>query len=716
MTKRWGATPDDWAHFDLVLGLGQDLLPVVSNPDAEISPNSKMKDMGKTPSRYNKQRKVGGIPDWTSHITSGQDIARWSKEPDYGICLQTREVRALDIDVADAHKATAIGLAFGPHMPVRFRGNSGKRLLAFRVKGELAKRVVKVDGGMVEFLANGQQFIAMGTHPSGARYEWSGGHLPEEFPEITVEQFEALWAALVKEFAIEAPSEGGLRKPKTEVAGAIADSTLTFLEENGYVKSYGKEGQAFITCPFEEEHTTDSGETATAYFPKGTRGYEQGHFVCLHAHCAGRDDGEFTQALGVLDGDFEVVASSDDARQPLPPLSRDNVGRILATVGNLEAVLMRPDMCGEYIRFDTFRDEIMWAPLNKPHSWRTFRDVDYTRLRVYLEGQGFKPIAKEMIRDVVHRVADLTQFDTAIEWLKGLKWDGKPRIARFFHDYFGAANDQYTESVSLYMWTALAGRVLEPGVKADMVPVLVGQQGVGKSYGVASMVPSYEHTESIDLMARDADLARRMRGKLVIEIGELRGLHSRDMESIKEFITRTHESWVPKYQEFAEKYPRRCVFIGTTNQIEFLADTTGNRRWLPVICGKVLVKMIEADREQLWAEAREMFELIGGVAWQDAQRLGEQAHETHRMTDSWAEAIEEWLYNPDECDGTSPIARGYVQVRDVLQHALNLDLRNVRRGDELRVSAILREKGLTRKNLRVDGRVLKVWAPREGQK
>ena len=58
----WGATPDDWHHFDRVLGLGGDLLPVVSNPEAVISPDSTMTALGKTPSRYDSYRQVVGIP------------------------------------------------------------------------------------------------------------------------------------------------------------------------------------------------------------------------------------------------------------------------------------------------------------------------------------------------------------------------------------------------------------------------------------------------------------------------------------------------------------------------------------------------------------------------------------------------------------------------------------------------------------------------------
>lgn len=191
----WGASPEDWHHFDLVLGLGKDLLPVVSNPAAVISPASAMKQLGKTPSRYNGRRHVAGITGWTDRQADAQDLAEWSKEPDYGICIQTRSVRAVDVDVTNADQAADIAAAIRrchPDLPMRIRSNSSKFLVAFVINFPLAKRTIKTDHGIIELLADGQQFVAVGTHPSGARYEWAGG-LPNCFPELTLEQLEALW-------------------------------------------------------------------------------------------------------------------------------------------------------------------------------------------------------------------------------------------------------------------------------------------------------------------------------------------------------------------------------------------------------------------------------------------------------------------------------------------------------------------------------------------
>lgn len=317
---RFGASPAEWDHFTLMLGLTADLLPVVSNPQAEISPESKMRDLGKTPSRYNGQRKVGGIAKWTQQQSTDADTARWAREPDYGICIQTRLVRAIDVDVPDQALAQAIGLfiddwsfAQGFYLPQRARANSGRFLLAFTLPGQMAKRALRVEGGIIEFLATGQQFIAAGTHPSGARYEWAGG-LPDEFPVLDIGQFEALWSALDQRFSIEPATEGKVSTKLDRLRQAThADPVAAHLFITSRVRSQDREGRLHIVCPWEDQHTSAShdGDTSTTYWPAHTGGYVNGHFKCLHAHCAARSDGEFKAAIGYVDdtmADFEVLA------------------------------------------------------------------------------------------------------------------------------------------------------------------------------------------------------------------------------------------------------------------------------------------------------------------------------------------------------------------------------------------------------------------------
>jgi predicted P-loop ATPase len=314
-------------------------------------------------------------------------------------------------------------------------------------------------------------------------------------------------------------------------------------------------------------------------------------------------------------------------------------------------------------------------------------------------------------------VASQNRYDSAQLWLGRLKWDGTPRVRGFLETYLGCAPSEYVRAVSTYIWTALAGRVLEPGVKADMVPIFEGRQGLRKSWAIEAMAPAPEFFVEIDLADKEDDTVRKLRGALVGEIAELSGLHTRDLEGIKKFVVRKVEKWVPKYKEFPSTFKRRLLFIGTTNQTEILADDTGNRRWLPLHIEHADAEGIARDREQLWAEGAELFRGVlpgvhgGGVAWRDAERLAAPMHEGYAMSDAWDTRVHEWLTSFDdsglECDG----ARGLrpFTTADVLAGALGLSARDMNRNAANRVGAILRAMDYEQKSAKRGGRTFRAW-------
>lgn len=713
MASQFGAAPAEWAHF-VALGLTADLLPVVSNPTAPISPNSKMKGLGKTPSRYNSTGQAVGIPAWTEHQTTEAGIKRWSAVSDLGICIQTREVRAIDIDIADPAQAQrvrdAIEMIVG-ELPVRMRANSGKCLLAFRLPGEFAKRILRCEHGIVEFLATGQQFIAVGTHPSGARYEWQGG-LPEDIPYLSREAFEELWAALALAFAISTQENRAPGARPTEARRPVEgadDPVLAYLEAKGWVQSVDPQGRAHITCPWQDLHSDgkEGAESATTYFPATSGGFQQGHFRCLHAHCDHRTDGDFLEATGYAADGFEVVeAKPGEPPLPaaLPPFKRNKTtGKILATVDNVLLALARSDVCGWHIAFDLFTADLMRAPHGST-AWQKFKDGDYTRLRRALTKGGFEEVGREIMRDAVVVIAEDAQFDSAQVWLKGVAaWDGVPRIEHFWSRYCKTADTAYTRACGNYTWSALAGRVLSPGCQVDMVPVLVGKQGTRKTSAVKAMAPSPETFVELSMDIHDVDLARKMRGKLVAELGELRGLAGKDSDAIKQWITRSTEEWTPKYKEFGTSFARRMLMIGTTNRDEILVDDDGEeRRWLPMrVLAEIDVDGIIRDRDQLWAEGALLYQ-SNGVVFAEAEALAREVHADFRAHDLWHGAISRWLEEVEfgAEDGARKRREGAFKIVEIMQGALNMDVKNLQRKDELRTGRILRVMGFDKITLR----------------
>jgi predicted P-loop ATPase len=723
---RWGATPDEWRHF-IALGLGAHMLPVVSNPKAVIASRSTLSGVGKVPSIYDSAGEVVGFQKWSEKHSNERELARWQKQRDYGICLQARVVRALDVDVTVPERAEAITAwideqlsLLGPEPPRRERADSSKFLLAFLCDTPLTKRTVAVEGGAIELLADGQQFIAAGTHPSGARYTWRGG-LPEDIPSIEPEVLEMLWDGLVEEFGtappVSANASRGALAPR--VAPEKPDPVAQFLIDGGWVKSATGDGRLNVICPFEDEHSEGPGsETSTQYMMAGVGGYAQGHWKCMHAHCLHRTDADFLEAVGYVAAGFEDISGElgikNEALWPnLPRVGKDK--QVEPILNHLIAAVSSGAMSGAYIAADDFKDEIL-VRTKRGGGWRTFNDNDYVRLRSRLEALAFKPISQDRMRDAVSFVADEHRFDSQVAWCESLVWDGVPRVDQFFKDYVKVDNNpEYARAVARYLFTALAGRSLQPGCKADMVPIFCGDQGIGKSQAVAALAPDPDRY--VELSVGDPDNARKMKGAVMGEFAELQGLANRDMETTKAFITRTHEAWVPKYKEFTRTYPRRIVFIGTSNRYEFLADETGNRRWLPLCVTSIDLEAIKRDVVQLWAEGVSLF-LEHGVDYADAQRLAQDVHEQHTLSDSWEDSVRAWLDADttfDELVGLN--ADAGIGARWALKHrvgsvlvgAIGMEPRHIRRGDEMRIARVLRRLGFERKTGRADGEVCKYW-------
>ena len=140
-----GATIDDWMHLDMVLGLGANLLPCVpASPDVKVLPGSALAGkVGKIPSMFNARNEAHGLLAWQKRDIMPTEVAEWSNDRRLNLCIRTGPISgvyAIDCDVDDPAKAaeieTLIEQTLGVKLPKRYRENSGKFLLLFRLAGE----------------------------------------------------------------------------------------------------------------------------------------------------------------------------------------------------------------------------------------------------------------------------------------------------------------------------------------------------------------------------------------------------------------------------------------------------------------------------------------------------------------------------------------------------------------------------------------------------
>jgi hypothetical protein len=167
-----------------------------------------------------------------------------------------------------------------------------------------------------------------------------------------------------------------------------------------------------------------------------------------------------------------------------------------------------------------------------------------------------------------------------------------------------------------------------------------------------------------------------------------------EVERVKAFILRAVDHYRPSYGKRSQDFPRRCVFIGTTNSDAYLADETGNRRFWPVKTGAIDLDALRRDVRQLWAEAVAAYQ-AGEAWWLDAEIEPEAAkqQELRRITDPWGQPVLDWAKQQVDL----------VTVAGALKHALQLDVAKQDRAASTRVGIIFKANGWELRQKRVEG-------------
>ena len=284
------------------------------------------------------------------------------------------------------------------------------------------------------------------------------------------------------------------------------------------------------------------------------------------------------------------------------------------------------------IQWDSFRGAVLLdgSPLE---------EHGYTRVRTRLETDWFKPgVDGRKVGEAVSAVAHEHEVHEVRAFLRGLTWDGTRRLHDWLRRAAGCTDPLAAEMGLRWMIQAVA-RAMAPGCKADSMLVLVGAQGIGKSTLVRVLAgDDWYRDTGLDLRTKDAYL--QLRGAWIYEVGELSGFKTADADKLKNFLTSQTDSFRPPYARLVQDVPRSCVFVGTTNEREFLRDPTGNRRFWPAACTRVDLDWVRSNREQLWAEAVSLFD--AGERWyldRESESILAASNDTYRAEDPWVELI-----------------------------------------------------------------------------
>lgn len=441
---------------------------------------------------------------------------------------------------------------------------------------------------------------------------------------------------------------------------------------------------------------------------------------------AGRAARLAVRAVEVV-GDFDEVLEPEVVEENLPDVSyteamadleTDKRGAYLPSAKNLSLIMrFDPNLKGLIAR-DLFKERrvVTRVPVWRPKdNTQDFQDVDYAGVRKHIEDvYGITNSAK--IDDAIALSAEHNSFHPVQNYLTGLQWDGVKRVDTALIDIMGAEDNIYTREAFRIMLVGAVKRIFQKGCKFDSMLVLQSDQGAGKSTFLQKLGG---HWFSDSLSNMDGKGAfEQLQGSWIIEVAELSAMKKSDVEMVKNFITKTEDSFRPAYGRVTKNFPRQCVFFGTTNKDAFLKDATGGRRFLPVRCKanenthKIFEKGFSDYVNQLWAEAVQMYyNKVSTLLSSEAESIAESMREEHYEEDPRASAVlrysemyvpKDWdrlnllerkmyyaNYDEEEVDRSKCHPIDFVCAPAVLLEALDYEIGKIKRNDASDVSAIL---------------------------
>jgi predicted P-loop ATPase len=407
----------------------------------------------------------------------------------------------------------------------------------------------------------------------------------------------------------------------------------------------------------------------------------------------------------------EAVTNAYGPKKTVNP--RPNEGNKPPTsnlAGAMDALRSDPQLTDLVGYDEMLRDDMLLKPVpGVSGRWsgvRSFGNNDVSAVQLYMQKHGLSRMGYDTVDRAIKMRAQEKAYHPVRDWLESLQWDGTERLGHWLPRYCNTEDSDYTRAVGRMFLISMVARIFQPGCKVDHVLILGGPTGFYKSTA-CKILAGGEAYFSDDLPDMDAKDARaHLNGKWLVELSELTAVSKAEVETIKAFVTRQVETYRPAYGRRDVHEPRQCVFVGTTNQDEYLRDETGNRRFWPVdILNRIDLARLEQDRSQLFAEAVAAYN--SGERWypdaEQEERIFRPRQAAKMVEDVWTETVSQWLADRFHEKNVTTVSIG-----DALSMAVGLSVEKQNRAVQNRMTSILTQLGWKRREKRGTGGI-KLW-------
>lgn len=323
---------------------------------------------------------------------------------------------------------------------------------------------------------------------------------------------------------------------------------------------------------------------------------------------------------------------------------------------NICTILQNDTQLSGKIRYNCFTETIQkfGLPWGISGNWT---DYDTAELRCYLEIYRKAGFQRDKILDALLIVAHAHEFHPVKHYLESLKWDRVERLPSMLKESLVTDDTELNRKVSVCMMVKAVQRIYEPGCDCQFMPILIGEQGSGKSSLPRILAGEWLNDSEIDVGAKDGYMA--LHGAWIVEIAEMDSFSKKESSAVKKFVSSPADTYRPPYGRNNITVPRQCLFIGTTNENLCLSDTTGNRRFWPIVSRATRKdvqqrnNLLSQNRNMLWAEAVYYYKnkLMEVYEWiKDITIEMEEVQKVHNLEDPIESELRQYLSTKRPCN------------------------------------------------------------------
>ncbi|BAU12512.1 hypothetical protein LEP3755_30420 [Leptolyngbya sp. NIES-3755] len=350
---------------------------------------------------------------------------------------------------------------------------------------------------------------------------------------------------------------------------------------------------------------------------------------------------------------------------------------------------------GKNLRFNTLKKQVELD--SKPFP------IGIAKTQLNIEKNFQAKSGKAEFEEIFVIAAKRNSYSPIVEYLDRVssEYGNSTNVLNGFTErYFGQTELIYNSMLTRSLVAAVA-RAYNPGCKVDTALILQGKQGARKSTFFKILAGGDQYFDDSLGNVGDKDEKLKLHRVWFVEWAELETVFRRkDVASTKAFLSSSTDFVRPPYGRDTEEMSRASVIVGTTNQEEFLSDSTGNRRfWVIPVLKDIDTDLLQKERNRIWAAAVALYK-AGQQYWlTDLEEVAASGiAEQFQTSDPWTEPVLNYATDQD-----------FITTKEILDRPLQIEVSKQDKASQMRVAEILKKAGWLKGTKRVDGRLTKCW-------